>query len=231
MRIGIFRNNSANNRGAIFIDQNSRLELDKETSLLFEYNSAVKGGAIFIETSVDHVQCVNYPNECLFHPINPGNLNVSLTFEHNKAYPGGSVIHVNFDTIDNSEITFPALNKTFNVESGNNSVPMFASDSYWFCFCENDSMKGCARKDDPIDVSASKGKPFSVMVRTLKFYGDNMSEPVRGNLRSALSSIDTDHNTTYSLTTDGKLHRASPKKCMEVSFTVKSEADIEKSLY
>ena len=227
---GIFRNNSAKNGGAIYIDQKSRLELDKGTNLLFEYNSAVKGGAIYIETSLDHVQCVKDPNECLFHPINLGNLNASLTFEHNKAYPGGSVIHVNFDIIDNPEITYPALDdlhKTFNVKSGNNSIPTFASDSYWFCFCENDSRKGCAREDNSINVSASKGKPFSVMVKTLKFYGENMSEPIRRNLQSALKSIDTDHTTTSSLTTDGKLQRASPEECMEVSFTVKSKEDME----
>ncbi|XP_064397146.1 uncharacterized protein LOC135344019 [Halichondria panicea] len=225
---GIFKNNSAKIGGAIFIDQKCRLELDKETNLLFEYNSAIKGGAIFIGTSVDQVQCINDQNTCLFGPINPGNLNASLTFQHNKAYPGGSVIHVNFDVIDNSEITYPALkdlNKTLNVKSGN-SVPAFASDSYWFCFCENDTRKSC-EKNAPLNVSASKGKPFSVMVRTLTFYGDNMSEPVRRNLQSALLSIDTDDNTTSSLTTDGKLQSANPEKCMSVSFTVKSEVDME----
>ena len=227
---GIFRNNSAKNGGAIFLNQESRLEIDKETNLLFEYNSAVKGGAIFIGTSVDHAQCVTYPNKCLFHPINPGNLNASLTFQHNKAYPGGSVMHVNFDIINDSEITYPALEdlgETFKIASGN-SVPTLASDSYWFCFCENDSRKGCARNDAPMNVSAIKGKPFSVMVRALKFYGNiNMSEPVRRNLQSALLSIDSDDNTTSSLTTDGKLQRVSAKECTEINFTVKSKADME----
>ena len=228
--IGKFENNSAKSGGAIFLDQRSRLELDKETELYFVSNSAVRGGAIFIGTSVDHVQCVNDPNKCLFHPINPGNLNASLTFQQNQAYPGGSVIHVNFDIVDNSEITYPALEdleETLKIASGN-SVPTLASDSYWFCFCESDSRKSCARNDPPIDISAIKGKPFSVMVRALKFYGNiNMSEPVRSNLRSALLSIDTDDNTTSSLTTDGKLQRVSAKECNEVSFTVKSKADME----
>ncbi|XP_064397140.1 uncharacterized protein LOC135344016 isoform X2 [Halichondria panicea] len=227
---GTFLNNSAKNGGAIFIDQKSRLELDKETKLLFNGNSAENGGAIFIGTSVDHVQCINDPNTCLFHPINSGNLNTSLTFENNTAYPGGSVIHVNFDIINDSEITYPALKdlgETFKIASGN-SVPTLASDSYWFCFCENDSRKGCARNDPPMNISAIKGKPFSVMMRALKFYGNiNMSEPVRRNLLSALLSINTDDNTISSLTTDGRLQSASPEKCMEVSFTVKSEADME----
>ena len=54
-----------------------------------------------------------------------------------------------------------------------------------------------------------------------------MSEPVQRNLQSALLSIDTDDNTTSSLTTDGKLQRVSAKECNEVSFTVKSKADME----
>ena len=228
--IGKFENNSAKNGGAIFLDQMSRLELYNETELRFVNNSAVKGGAIFIGTSVDQVQCINDLNTCLFGPINPGNLNASLTFQHNKAYPGGSVVHVNFDIVDNLEVTYPALKdleETFKIASGN-SVPALASDSYWFCFCENDSREGCARNDPPIDIFAIKGKPFSVMVRALKFYGNiNMSEPVRRNLRSALLSIDTDDNTTSSLTTDGKLQRVSAKECNEVSFTVKSKADME----
>ena len=161
----------------------------------------------------------------MFGPINHGSLNVSLTFQHNTAYLGGSVIHVNFDIIDNSEITYPALEdleETLNVQPGN-SVPAFASDNYWFCFCENDSRKSCTR--NLMHVSASKGKPFSVMVRTLTFYGDNMSEPVRlRNLRSTLESIDADDNTSF-LPTDGKLQSVSPEKCMTVSFTVKSKAD------
>ena len=40
-------------------------------------------------------------------------------------------------------------------------------------------------------------------------------------------SIDSDDNTTSSLTTDGKLQRVSAKECNEVSFTVKSKANME----
>ena len=155
--IGKFENNSAKSGGAIFLDQMFRLELYNETELRFVNNSAIKGGAIFIGTSVEHVQCVNDLNTCLFGPINSGNLNASLIFQHNTAYPGGSVMHVNFDIINDSEITYQALKdleETLKIASGK-SVPTLASDSYWFCFCENDSRKGCARNDPPLDIIIS----------------------------------------------------------------------------
>ena len=67
-------------------------------------------------------------------------------------------MHVNFDIIDDSEITYPALKdleETLKIASGN-SVPTLASDSYWFCFCENDSREGCARNS--IGIINNQGK-------------------------------------------------------------------------
>ncbi len=222
---GYFINNTANNGGGIFIDQLSRLELNKGTRLYFINNTAVKGAAIFIGTSVQHAQCQFNSNECLFGLEDNNNHDVTLTFEHNKAYPGASIIHVNFDVILNTSIEYPALdtlNRTVNIRS-NNSSPHYASDSYWFCFCEDNSRENCIRNDPPATITAYKGKPFSVKARALKFYGSEMSEPVRASLESSLSAVDSNSMVNASLIgNNGKLQSVSATECSNFTFTVKS---------
>ncbi len=98
---GYFINNRGNNGGGMFMVQQSRIELDKGTRLHFLNNSAVRGAAIFITTTAQYTQCSSNSNECLVGFEDKDN--VSLVFQHNKAYPGASVMHVNFDRIENND--------------------------------------------------------------------------------------------------------------------------------
>ena len=225
---GCFNHNSARYGGALFLDQSSRIEFEKETSLHFINNTAVKGGAIFIGTSLEHTNCSDNREECLISLQDENNPQVSLIFQRNKAYPGGSVIHVNFDHIETLKVEYPALidlNRTITSLT-NNSVPMFTSDSYWFCFCEDDREKCSDRSQN---ITAFKGKRFSVEVRAIKFYGSNMSEPVRSTFESSRKQVDIgDLSITASLIgNDGRLLSVSATECTSINFTVKSSADNE----
>ncbi len=142
------------------------------------------------------------------------------------------MIHVNFDHIENRDIEYPALdalNRTVNVSSfTGNSLPHYASDTYWFCYCEDDSRENCVRDNPPANKTAVKGKPFTVKARALKFYGAELSEPVRANLESSLSAVNSDSSINSSLTgNNGKLRSVSATKCTDFSFTVKSSAENE----
>ncbi len=228
---GYFINNKANYGGGIFIDQQSRLELQKGTRLHFMNNTAVKGAAIFIGTSVQHAQCQYNPNECLFGLEDDNDPDVSLTFQHNKAYPGASVIHVNFDHIENRDIEYSALdalNSTVDSEQSSfigNSGPHYSSDTYWFCFCVDNNPENCIRNDSIKSITAYKGKPFTIRARVLKFYGSTMPEPVRANLESALNAVDKKTMVKSSLTANnGILQSVSATECSNFSFTVTSPA-------
>ena len=143
---GYFINNRGNDGGGIFMDQQSRIELDKGTRLHFLNNSAVRGAAIFITTTAQYTRCSSNSNECLVGFEDKDN--VSLVFQHNKASPGASVMHVNFDRIENNDNNFQALNDLNNtIDEGSfigNSPPHYASDSYWLCFCDIDSPEICS---------------------------------------------------------------------------------------
>ncbi len=218
---GIFSHNSANYGGAIYLDQLSRIEMENETKLLFEYNKAVKGGAIFIGTSIRNVNCSSPLRNCLFDEVN--NHDVAVIFKHNKAYPGASVLHVNFDDAPPILMDYQALRNlesTFKILS-NNSLPQKFSDSYRFDLC-NCTNKCC-------DLNATRGKEFYLGARAFKFYGDkNMSEPIRGNLYSSLRSFDTNSEViSYVMIGNGELQRVSSQDCSEIKLTVMSPEDEE----
>ena len=226
--IGYFINNTANNGGGIFIDQLSRLELNEGTRLHFINNTAVRGAGIYIDTTLRQTKCQYNPNQCLIKVKE----NVSLVFQDNNAYPGASAIHVSFDHIENSNIEYPALdelNQTVDVSSfTGNSPPHYSSDSYWFCFCEDNSREKCIRDDSTANITAYKGKTFSVKARVLKFYGANTSEPVRATLESSLSAIGNNSLGNSVLTTNnGRLQSVSATECSILNFTVKSTAENE----
>ena len=65
-----------------------------------------------------------------------------------------------------------------------------------------------------------RGKPFSVMVRALTFYGDSHDEPIRSNLVSALNFLDP--SNLLAATLDGCFQIVHDKKCTELEFRVNS---------
>ena len=225
---GVFCGNSARYGGAIYLNQNSDIEIKPRTNLVFQQNEALKGGAIFISTPFSHVNCSSLP--CLFLPDDSNATNTSLlTFFNNSAAPGGSILHVNIERLDfeMKEQTFPALEnlqKLIKTPDNGNTEPKFFSDSFQLCFCKNDSLQNC-ESNRTTSIRTARGKPFSVMVRAPTFYGDSHDEPVRSNLVSALNYLG--QSSLLAATLDGCFQIVHNKKCTELVFKVSSAQDKE----
>ena len=224
---GNFTENSGMFGGAIYLNLRTHINIAQGTNLVFLRNKAIKGGAIFVSTSFLRVNCSSPP--CLFLPDNEDiATNTSLTFLGNMGDPGGSVLHVNIDRLNYEieEQTFPALenlHKIITIPDDSNTEPEFFSDSYQLCFCtqKNQNCESRRRKN----IMAVRGKPFSILVRALTFYGDYYDEPIRSILESALNSRGNVSFITAKL--DKSFQVANNKRCSELAFKVNSSNDQE----
>ena len=227
---GAFINNSARYGGALYLDQRTGINIMPGTKLLFQQNRAVKGAAIFIQTSLKHVTCSSKVDSCLFRlPDDNAANDISLVFTGNQGKPGGSVIHANVEDVDFTieNQTFTALEdlETIALLNQNNSEPKYYSESYLFCFCINGSTQKC-EKERRKDLTVTRGKKFNITVRALRFYGDHNDEPVQSNLESLLES-DSENFVSLSSQLVGSFQVVHNEKCAELIFRVNSVSDQE----
>ena len=185
---GLFTENSAKYGGAIYMEQKSRMKIKQGTTLVFHHNRAVKGGAIFISCSTTRANCLSV--------VNDTSGNVSLEFTSNVGDLGGSIIHANIDNIHTmqqgiSNTFFTALDDLKKKIMIPNSIqllntePKYSSDNFRFCFCSMQTEESCNPGTTRMNMSAVRGKEFSVSVRVHKLFGDITNEPVKGDLHSS----------------------------------------------
>ena len=218
---GNFTEHSGLYGGAIYLDQRSQINIRQGTSLQFHNNTAIKGGAIYIQALYSHINCIS--TQCLFlYENNSSRADFSFTFTENVGNPGGSVMHANIDKIDfkAKDIRFPALDslteKFIIPDNSNNTEPMYHSDSFLFCFCTNDSIKKCetSRRKSLMVV---RRKPFYVMARAVVVYGNYTQKTVKSTIES--SPEPGDSTFSFTVKVDGGIEQvdSSPVNNMHCS--------------
>ena len=221
---GRFVRNAARNGGAIYLQNNSTILLQPGVKIDLIGNSATKGGAFFIFSSIYSFNCENpLPTEgsiCLIqhhHTVIDDN---AITFKENSATKGGSIMHIKFvEEIDIVEhnISTSALESLKEHSSDSNTSPLIVTDSFRLCFCEHN-----------MPICDSSVKQFKQIIRGQRIVVSIAAVTLVQNnymyVRSYLSSMNSSPSSIKSLDGDIQYLR---EGCTDLKYRVFSNSSEE----
>ena len=220
----MFTNNSAGLGGAVHL-VDCTITVEPQTLLEFESNSALQGGAIYVQviefcserTKIfeENLSVQFLPPFCFLDLNELETSNISFTFQNNAATDGGSALYGG--RLDNCRLANQPdrsaleLFRTVSVFGDSNTSPMISSQPLHFCFCVNNT-PNCALSTKTVRVF--RGQRFSV--RAIAFSQTNSS--IKGSVRSQLKSLPG--NEMRSL--NGNLQKLE-NRCTDLNYILYSE--------
>lgn len=221
--VGAFLNNSGRDGGAIYLSDDPQISLQPQTVVLFENNTAGRGGAIYTVSPRRYIECITSAfeeNPPCFIDIGANSSNITLVFRNNQAskFNSGDALHISLieEVSLNLTTAYTALDRFRDVskfERMDVASPI-SLDSYRLCFCLNNNID-CDLKEHK--VVTRKGQRFLVSVIVMaynltnsKIYvrsdlstpSENPNTSLRGNFQFLDSNVCT--NLTYYLFTENE---------------------------
>ena len=148
----LFQNNSADNGGAIYIEQNSQITVDDESTVQFIKNSAsLRGGAMYIDlTSCYNDSIMVLTNFTKHH---------SISFIDNLAKLSGNSVYFNIpescEVVRNGANNFSYIpfEFTYNCKSRETTGSAIATSPYGIKLCSLNSIQGMIDSNDKCGVN------------------------------------------------------------------------------
>ena len=214
--------------GAMHLAVNSTFSILPHTIVLWEYNHATLGGAIYVFNANPLIYCAQIatyiPKQECFFQLSSQNLssgiNAQLVFKNNSADAAGSMLYGG--AIDNC--TFTGMDDSYNsgkvfdmlVQYGDdNKTSRIASDPFHICPCEN-NYPNCSMSRKTLSVYP--GETFQISV----FSTGQRNGTVPSQVRSHLS--------TGRLLSSQYIQQAA-QTCTTLSYTVFSLQNVTLELY
>ena len=196
-----FTNNKVNSYGdgtggGVYL-YNSTVSILSNTTVYWEHNHAILGGAIYVDNSANpFIYCTQVekctPNECFFQL--PGQnlssgLNVQLVFKNNSADDAGSVLYGG--DIDNCKLTGlesyrsgQVFDMIAHIED-ENTTSVISSYAFRICPCEN-NLPNCSKS--VISRSIYPGETLTVSVAAVGQRNGTVTSEIRSGFISEIDS-------------------------------------------
>jgi len=177
---GIFKENSAHNGGALYLQSRVRIEFLTDTYIRFESNQAHFGAALFASRLQAEHYCIYGdfpPLPCLFRV----RAQLHVVFVNNSA-SSGSIMQ--FDSLggigSNTSEPVDLKDRTITETIGN-TQPGLATEEFTLCFCEG-NVPICETRE--LNISSVRGQTLNVSVVSLTRFNNTNEQAIFSYINS-----------------------------------------------
>ena len=214
--------------GGVFMSLKTTLSILPNTTVYWENNHAIRGGAIYVQDASPLSYCTSLTpyiplEECFFQlpGQNLSSINVQLLFINNSADDAGSVLYGG--AIDSCKLTHGldvySSGKVFNMLVHNNNTDYkitsnISSDPFQICPCEN-NLPNCSIIEYQLPHMVYPGETFQVSAVAV----GQRNGPVPSTVISSFDKIQNPEGTDSKLL-GSQYHQQANNTCTKLNYTL-----------